>query len=161
MRWVVAGILILALAEGCIGRGPAPAAVQPALAAIETLGFRCGDGVRDNVPSGLFQWSCAGRMDAVRSTVLLDGNEEGVAGITFVVDGPSDPRVARSGFGRLLDAVPPLSNAPVLKDTIAGWTGNQQAWTVGGVHISAGCDASQCVVTVMPSRDPLRPLPLP
>jgi hypothetical protein len=161
MRWAVIGILVLALAAGCIGRGTTPAAVQPTLAAIETLGFRCGNGVRDNVPSGLFQWSCSGSMEAARSTVLVDGNDAGIEGITLFVDDPSHPGVARSGFGRLVDAVPPLSSAQVLKDTVAGWTGGQQAWTIGGVHIAAQCDATQCVVTVLPSRDPLRPLPVP
>jgi hypothetical protein len=161
MRWAVIGILVLALVAAYIGRGTTPAAVRPTLTAIEALGFRCGDGVKDNVPSGLFQWSCVGAMDAARSTVLVDGNDEGVAAITLFVDDPSDAGVARSAFGRLVDAVPPLSNARVLKDTIAGWTGGQQAWTVGGVRISALCDATLCMVTVMPAGDALRPLPLP
>jgi hypothetical protein len=161
MRSAVIGSLILVLAAGCFGRGTSPAAVQPTLAAIETLGFRCGDGARDNVPSGLFQWSCGGAMEASRSSVLVDGNADGVMGITLFVDDPRDPGVARSGFGRLVDAVPPLSSAPVLKATIAGWTGGQQAWTVGGVRIYAQCDVTQCVVIVMPAGDALRPLPLP
>ena len=161
MRWAVIGILVLAIAAGCIGRGVTPAAVRPTLGAIEALGFRCGDGLKDNVPSGLFQWSCSGAMDAARSTVLVDGNGEGVAGITLIVNDPSDPGVARRVFGRLVDAVPPLSNAPVLKDTVSGWTGDQQAWTVGGVRIFAQCDATPCIVIVMPAGDALRPLPLP
>lgn len=160
MRWAVAGILILGLAAACVGTGT-PNAVRPTLAAIETLGFRCGDGLRDNVPSGLFQWSCSGALEAARSTVLVDGNEEGVAGITLFVDQPGDAGVARSGFGRLVDAVPPLSHAPVLKETVAGWTGDQHSWTVAGVRMSAQCDATQCVVVVMPAGDALRPLPLP
>jgi hypothetical protein len=100
-------------------------------------------------------------MEAVKSTVLVDGNDEGVAGISLFLDESSDPAVARGAFGRLVDAVPPLSTAPVLKDSVAGWTRGRQDWSVGGVHISARCDATQCVVTVLPSRDPLRPLPLP
>jgi hypothetical protein len=99
--------------------------------------------------------------EAARSIVLVDGNGEGVAGITLFVNDPSDPGVARSAFGRLVDAVPPLSNTPVLKDAVGGWTGGQQAWTVGGVRISALCDATQCIVSVMPPGDALRPLPLP
>jgi hypothetical protein len=161
MRSAAVGVLVLAIAAGCVGRGTTPAAVQPTLTAIETLGPRCGDGVKDNEPSGLFQWSCGGAVNAVRSTVLVDGNEDGVAGITLMLDGTSDPGVARNGFGRLVDAVPPLSTAPVLKDTLAGWTGGQQAWTVGGVRISALCDTTQCIVTVMSAQNPLRPLPLP
>ena len=160
MRWAVVGVLILASAAACAGP-TTPAAVQPTLTAIETLGLRCGDGVKDNVPSGLFQWSCSGAMEAVKATVLVDGNAEGVAGFTLFFQDLSDPAIARDRFGKLVDAVPPLSTAPVLKDSVAGWAGGQQDWTVGGVHISAQCDATQCVVTVFPSRDPLRPLPLP
>jgi hypothetical protein len=161
MRYAVAGILVIALAAACSPRETAPGAVQATLAAIETLGLRCGDGLKDNVPSGLFQWSCSGAIEGVHSTLLVDGNQEGVAGLTLLVDDPSDPRVARSQFGRLVDAVPPLTNAPVLKDTLASWTGRQQAWTVGGVRISALCDATHCIVTVLSARDALRPLPLP
>ena len=159
MRWAVIGILVLA--AGCIGRMATPALVRPTLAAIEILGFRCGDGLKDNVPSGLFQWSCRGAMDAAPSTVLVDGNEDGVEAITLFVSDPSDPGIARRAFGRLVDGVPPLSNAPVLKDALAGWMGGQQASTVGGVRIVALCDATQCIVIVMPAGDALRPLPLP
>jgi hypothetical protein len=161
MRCALVGSLILALAAGCVGQLTTPAAVRPTLEAITSLGFRCGDGHRDNVPSGLLQWSCGGSIDSVRSTVLVDGNDGGVAGITLLVEAPSDPGVARRGFGRLVDAVPPLSTAPVLKATVAAWTGPQQMWTVGGVRLSADCDPSQCIISVLPSGDPLRPLPLP
>ncbi len=161
MRSAVVGILVLAFVTGCLGRSSTPPAVQPTLAAIEALDFHCGDGVKDNVPSGLFQWSCSGAMETARASVLVDGNEHGVAGITLVVDDPSDPGVARNGFDRLVDGVPPLRDAGVLKDTVAGWTGGQQAWTVGGVRISALCDSTQCIVIVMPAEDALRPLPLP
>jgi hypothetical protein len=91
----------------------------------------------------------------------VDGNDEGVAGITLFLDESNDAAVARGTFGRLVDAVPPLSTAPVLKDSVAGWTGGRQERTVGGVHISAECGTTQCVITVLPARDPLRPLPLP
>jgi hypothetical protein len=161
MRYGLAGVLALAITAGCFGRATTPPAVQPTLAAIETIGLRCGDGAKDNVPSGLFQWSCAGALEGARSNVLVDGNDEGVAGITLFVDDIGDAGVTRRGFGRLVDAVPPLNTAPVLKDTVARWTGAQEAWTVGGIRIAAECDATLCTVTVMPSRDPLRPLPLP
>src|SRR5437867_3980440 len=126
MRSALVG-LILALTTGCIGRGATPPAVEPTLAALATLGLDCGDGMKDNVPSGLFQWSCAGAIESTGSTVLVDGNADGVAGITLISDDPDDPAGARSRFGRLVDVVPPLSTAPVLKDTIAGWTGGQAA----------------------------------
>jgi hypothetical protein len=161
MRYALAGILVIALAAGCSPRETAPGAVQATLAAIETLGLRCGDGAKDNVPSGLFQWTCRGAIEGVRSALLVDGNQDGVAGMTLFVDDPGDPGVARTQFGRLVDSVPPLTNAPALKDTLASWTGAQQTWTVGGVRIFALCDGTHCVVTVMPTGDALRPLPLP
>jgi hypothetical protein len=161
MRYAVAGILVIALAAACSPRETAPGAVQATLAAIERLGLRCGAGVKDNVPSGLFQWSCSGAIEGVRSALLVDDNQEGVAGMTLLVNDPRDPGVARTQFGRLVDAVPPLTNAPVLKDTLASWTGAQQTWTVGGVRIFALCDGTQCTVTVMPTRDAIHPLPLP
>jgi hypothetical protein len=160
VRNAVAGFLILALAAGCSPRETTPDAVLTTLAAIEALGLRCGAGLRDNVPSGLFQWSCDGSIEGVHSVLLVDGSHEGVAGISLFVDDPTDPEVARSQFGRLVDSVPPLTTAPVLKDVLAGWTGRQQARTVLGVRISAQCDATQCIVTVMPDRNARGPLPL-
>jgi hypothetical protein len=159
MRPALAAAVILALASGCAGQ--AAPAVQPTLSAIETLGLQCGDAIRDNVPSGLLQWSCAGTLEATRASVLVDGNDEGVEGITLTLDDPHHSGVAVHAFGRLVDAVPPLNTAPTLKDTVAGWTGGQRAWTVGGVRIWAECGAAQCIVGVMPSGDALRPLPLP
>lgn len=161
MRSAIGASLILAFVAGCVGPGNDPPAVQPTLAALETLGLDCGNATKDNVPSGLFQWSCAGAIESRQSSVLVDGNADGVAGITLVVDVPGDPAGARSRFGRLVDVVPPLSAAPVLKDSVAGWTGQQQTWTVGGVRIYADCLTAHCMFIVMPAVDALRPLPLP
>jgi hypothetical protein len=102
-----------------------------------------------------------GARQGVGSALMVDGNQEGVAGMTLVIDDPGDPEVARTQFGRLVDAVPPLTRAPGLKDTLASWTGAQQTWTVVGVRIFALCDGTHCVVTVMPTRDAVHPLPLP
>jgi hypothetical protein len=161
MRYAVAGILVVALAAGCSLRETAPGAVQPTLAAIEALGLRCGDGVKDNVPSGLFQWSCSGAIEGVGSALLVDGYQEGVAGLTLFVDDPSDPGVARTQFGRFVEAIPSLTRAAVLKDTLASWKGGPQTWTVGAFRLTASCDVTHCTVTVMPARDALRPMPLP
>jgi len=161
VRSALVAILVLALATGCSDPESTLSGVQPTLAALDALGFRCGDGAKDNVPSGLLQWSCSGEMEGAPLTVLVDGNEQGTTGITLVVDDPANPGVAGRAFGRLVDAVPPLSTAPVLKDSVAAWTGRQQARIIGGVRVSAECDATHCIITVLPARDPLRPLPLP
>ena len=157
-RWLLPTLLGLAVATaGC----SAPVAVRPTLDAVRALGFTCGDGERDNVPSGLFQWHCHGAIDGAASTILVGGNEEGVSNITLVSEDSTDPAIARAGFGRLVASVPPLSTAPVLVDALAGWTGAQQRTSVGGVAITGVCDATQCLVTVDPIGDVLRPLPLP
>jgi hypothetical protein len=145
---------------GCALQSAAPAVVGQSLTAIEALGLRCGDGIKDNVPSGLFQWSCRGMMAGAPTTVLVDGNDKGVTAIALVTDGSTDATLAAAQFGRLVDAVPPMRTAPILKDTVAGWTGAQQVRTIGGVRISASCE-TQCHISVMPAGDALRPLPLP
>ena len=161
MRHPLSALTLLALVAGCGGSSTAPAVVRPTLAGIEALGLRCGAGVKDDVPSGLFQWRCTGSLGGAGATVLVDGNDEGVAGVTLVADGSTDPEVARASFGRLVDAVPPLSTAPILVDQLDGWTGDQRSTVIGGVRVSALCDATQCLIWVMPAADPLRPLPLP
>ena len=160
MRWAGVGMLAVTVA-GCAIGSATPDAVRPTVAAIETIGYRCGDGVKDNVPSGLFQWSCTGTVDGVPSTILVDGNAEGVAGVTLFVEDPRDPGATARQFAHLVEGVPPLNTAPVLKDTVADWAGAQQAWTVGGIRISAQCDATQCLFVVAPAGDAIHPLPLP
>ena len=102
MRHLALAILAASVTlSACIGARSAPATVQPTLAAVATLGFRCGEGIPDNVPSGLIEWRCQGELDDAASSMLVDGNDEGVAGITLVMDESTDPRVARRGFGLL------------------------------------------------------------
>ena len=161
MRHPVAALVVLVLAAGCGGTSGAPSSVKPTLEAIEAVGLKCGTGMKDNVPSGLVQWRCTGSIEGAVGTALVDGNDAGVAGVTLATDGSTDPDVARVAFVRLVTAVPPLSSAPVLADQLAGWTGDQRSTVVGGVRVSAECDATQCIVEVVSATDPLRPLPLP
>jgi hypothetical protein len=161
MRSRLASLVLVVLAVGCSGVMGAPARVRPTLVAIGTLGFACGAGIRDNVPSGLSQWSCKGTLDGAEATILVDGKEEGVTEITLDVLAPNDPSTARKEFRRLVTEVPPLSSAPDLVDTLADWDGGQRRVTVGGVAVYAECDSTQCVVGAFTDDDPLRPLPLP
>jgi len=153
--------LVLVVLTGCAGVSSAPGTVQPTLAGIDALGFRCGEGQPDNVPSGLFQWICPGSVEGRDATVLVEGNADGVAGITLVINQSIDADVARRGFHRLVESVPPLNRAPVLIDTLAGWSGRQQSIVLGGVRVSAECHDTQCIVMVVNAQDVLRPLPLP
>jgi hypothetical protein len=152
--------LVVWLVGACAGAA-VPGRVAPTLAEIETLGFDCGDGIKDNVPSGLYQWSCIGTMDDEHTEILVDGNDEGVNQIDVVVLENGDPGVAGRLFDRLVETVPPFDTAPVLKDTITDWDGTEWSRAIGGVRISAFCAATQCSILVMPADGPLRPLPLP
>jgi hypothetical protein len=149
---------LMAIPTGCAS---APAAVRPTIDGLARLGFSCGDGMKDNVPSGLFQWSCHSAASGMASTVLVDGNQEGVVGMTLVIDASTDPIVAQSAFARLAGAVPPLDAAPALADSLAGWTGAQQSHVVGRVRVYADCTSTMCIVIVMPGGDALHPLELP
>jgi hypothetical protein len=160
-RGLFALAALLTLAAILAGCASAPPAVRPTLDGLGRLGFSCGDGMKDNVPSGLFQWSCNGAVDGMASTVLVDGNQEGVVGMTLVIDASADPIVAQSAFAHVVGGVPPLDAAPALAASLAGWTGAQQSHVVGGVRVSAECSPTQCSVIVMPDGDALHPLELP
>jgi hypothetical protein len=99
--------------------------------------------------------------EGVPSTVLVEGNVEGVASITLVTDQSTDPNVARAAFARLVGNVPPLRTAPVLADVLVSWSGAQTSEIVGGVRLFAECADTMCIVQVNDAVDPLRPLPLP
>jgi hypothetical protein len=157
-------VLVVSLAAACgaaISGTPVPALVAPTLAAVESLGFDCGDGIEDNVPSGLWQWKCAMILDVGHTSILVEGNDEGVASVTVVLDDSTDPAAARDVFNRVVDAVPPLNTAPILKDAIADWGGSQRLRDVGDVRVGSVCDEFQCLVWVVGAHDALRPIPLP
>lgn len=158
-----AGTLVLALVlAGCSATAQAPALVRPTLVAVEGMGFRCDDGIPDNVPSGLVQWTCPGTVEGTRASVLVEGNADGVASVMLVVDGRPDPAIARRGWAQLAGAVPPLSAAPAVGGAIVDWVGVEPATReIDGVRIRAECDEFQCIVNVVPDGDVLRPLPLP
>jgi hypothetical protein len=159
LRHLIWAVLIAILAA-CDAAMSAPPAIQPTLSALRTLGFVCDAGIKDNVPSGLYQWHCRGTEDGVDTTVLVDGKAAGVAEIDD--DHASiDPAVAVRGFGRLVASVPPLRGATRLVATLDHWTGEQQSQTVDGVRVTALCDVTQCIVFVVTASSPLDRLPLP
>ena len=146
---------MLALA-GC---NSAPSAVQPTLGSIHDIGLTCGDGVRDNVPSGLYQWRCEGPIDSLNAVILVDCNDQGVAGVTLVTRDPVAADATRARFERLVETVPPLDRQQGLAEALTGWSGTQQRVIVGGVAMLTVCDATQCMITVTSAEDPLSPLP--
>lgn len=158
--WLAATVLAI-LAAACQGTSPTPPAVTPTLAAIHAIDFTCGGGIKDNVPSGLSQWACEGTVQRQPTTILVDGNDEGVAGLTLNVHASMDPSIALAGFRQVAGTVPPLTTSPKLAHTLDGSAGDQVREVVGGVAVIAECDATQCIVMVVGATDRLGPLPLP
>lgn len=162
MQLLAPTVFFLALVVGCGGVPLAPPAVRDTLSGIHALGLTCDAGEEDNVPSGLTQWPCRGAIDGVDSSVLVDGNDEGVNGISLVTGGPPDPDAARVTFSRLVTSVPPLDSAPALPTALDDWDGDRRVTIIGGVRVSAECGATLCSVAVSPPTDHLlEPLPLP
>jgi hypothetical protein len=161
MRSRLASLVLVVLAVGCGGATGAPARVRPTLDAIGGLAFACGVGIRDNVPSGLSQWTCEGTIDGAGATILVDGKEEGVTGITLDILSSHDTSAAHGGFRRIVVAVPPLSSVPALLHALDDWDGQQRRIIVGAIALSAVCDVTQCIVGLANADDPLRPIPVP
>ena len=153
------GFATVALIVVLAGCNRAPSAIEPTLLAIHDIGPTCGDGVRDNVPSGLYQWRCEGPIDNLNAVILVDGNDQGVASVTLVTREPVDPDATRTRFGRLVESVPPLDRHPGLTGALIGWSGGEQRIVVGDVSLFTVCDANQCIVRVTSAAGPLSPLP--
>lgn len=151
--------LLAGLLAGCIA-STAPAAVRATLEQVEALGYDCGAGVADNVPSGLTQWRCPGTVAGHTAVVDVDGNDNGVAGITLAINS-TDPAISRTEFRRLTTAVSPLTDQPDLANALDSWTGAQDPKVVGGAEVNGECDATQCLVFITSVDDPTKPLRLP
>lgn len=151
--------LLIALAVLGVG-GCTPTAIEPTLADVRALGFACGDGVRDNVPSGLSQWHCSGRIATKEAAIAVNGSEAGVTEIDLVINSP-DPELMRSAFMRVATDVTPLKVGPALRDALAGWSGQQRTTVVGSARVASECDTTQCIVEVTSMDGSLRPLRLP
>lgn len=152
-RWL-APLLVLAVV-GCTPRG-----IQGTLGDLNTLGFTCGDGIADNVPSGLTQWSCRSDGGGPSTAVDIDGNGQGVTELTVVVES-TDLAVAKQSYRRIAGAVAPLTQAPALLDVLSTWAGPQELFTVGSAKVAAECDATQCIIDIDSVDGPLQPLRLP
>jgi hypothetical protein len=167
-----AGWLLVSIASavlmlcGCRGVSRAPGAVRPTLEAVERLGLSCGDGERDNVPSGLFQWHCGPVSDPGSRAILIGGNDAGVSDID-VVSPRNDLIAARQWFVLVVGVVPPLSGVEglgaALDAPLATWTGQQQFVEFGGVRVAVDCippsqfGEGDCTATFV-GPDPLKPI---
>lgn len=151
--------LLAGLLVGCSAL-TAPVAVRATLEQIEALGYDCGAGVADNVPSGLFEWKCSGSVAGNRASVDVEGNEDGVAGLTLDVNS-IDPAISRSEFRRLVTAVSLLIAHPGLSGALDTWTGAQDPRSVDGARVNALCDATQCIVFIGFVDAPIQPSQVP
>jgi hypothetical protein len=161
MRSIAAALLVAGLLGGCDSAN-APAAIRPTVDQIEAMGYECGSGVPDNVPSGLVAWNCSGSVAGNRAGVMVEGNDDGVAGITLVIHS-NDPGVIRTEFRRLAAAVPPMSLQPDVDEALDAWTGSPSPMILGGTRVNALCDVTQCIVYIGYREAPAQPLvsPLP
>jgi hypothetical protein len=148
-------LLVAILVAACV-----PAAVQPTLQDVGSLGYTCGDGTPDGEPSGLYQWHCTGTVAGKLAVIDVDGNDQGVAEIMLSIDSP-DPSGIRAEFHRVASGVIPLKIAPLLGEALAAWSGEQEATSLGNARVSSQCDPTQCEVDVTAIDGPLTPLRLP
>jgi hypothetical protein len=153
MRFLVVAAMVLV--AGC-----APSALQPALTGVRSLGYACGDGVKDNVPSGLYQWHCSGMVEGNLAVINVDGNANGVAGFTLSINSV-DLALMRAEFLSLVTSVSPLTAEPDLAAALDTWTGTQDPKVFGAARVNGECDATQCVVYITSVDGPLQPLRLP
>jgi hypothetical protein len=153
MRFLVVAALVL-------GAGCTPAAVQPTLTEVRSLGYACGDGVRDNEPSGLYQWHCTGMVEGNLAVIDVDGNANGVAGFMLSINA-ADPGIIRSEFRRVVTSVSPLMAEPDLASALDTWTGTQDPRLVGAARVDGECDATQCNIDISSIDGPIQPLRLP
>ena len=165
--------LVVIVVAGC---ARAPAGIEPTLAAVEALGAHCGDGVPDGAPSGLVEWTCKATADgdAARQyvlSVMVDGNDQGVARVVLVMDTNQmirdgdrgrGPDHLRTALGLLVDRLPLLSVAPALRSAMDAWDGADKAIEVGHARIGASCpDDSGCSLEIDPIGDATEPMQLP
>ena len=159
MRSIGAALALAGLLGGC-SSVDAPAAIRPTLDQVIATGYACGSGVPDNVPSGLLAWNCSGTVAGSQAGIIVEGNDDGVAGFTLVIHS-TDPAVTRTEFRRLAAAVPLMSTQPGVSQALDTWTGQPNAVNVGETRVNALCDVTQCIVYIRYTVGPAQPVVLP
>jgi hypothetical protein len=118
-------LAVIAATFPACARGQAEIAADHARATLEewkAIGLACTGPTKDNVPSGLFQWSCRGQRHGVELSGVLDGDDRGVVSLQFVVDASTTPDAALDAFAGLVDATSQLDgHAAEIIAFIAGW----------------------------------------
>ena len=159
MRSIAVALVLLGSLGGC-HTSNAPAAVRATIDQIEALGYDCGAGIPDNVPSGLKSWSCSGTVAGNRAGVMVEGNDARLAGITIDINS-TDPAVTRAEFRRLAGTVPPMNTQPELMEALSAWTGEQNPMILGKTRVNGLCDATQCIIYIGYLDPPAQPLDSP
>jgi len=146
--------------------GKGPGAGQPTIDAAKSLGLQCDSGEKDNVPSGLYQWHCRGTEAHPALTMLVSGNDEGVAEIDVITPTGDTDRL-RIAIGAVARTVPPMSSldglATELDRQLVDWDGAQTIVGSRGLRVSLLCDEpsqfgeGQCMAFVV-GPDPIKPM---
>jgi hypothetical protein len=98
----LAAALLALAAASCGTRIETPKPVEPTLTALTAGGLACADPRRDNVPSGLLQWSCEGELNSAKVVVLVDGDANGVFEFTATILSQGDRHAQSETFVSLL-----------------------------------------------------------
>ena len=156
-RRSILSLLVAIILNAC---APSFSAVNPTIFKLRDLGYSCGDGIKDNVPSGLYQWHCDRSPDRSDLTELVDGNDRGVAEIDLAFPS-NDPDAAKKTYESVIADVPPLVSAKGLHGVLDSWFGEQTSEDVQGIRVAAECQDSWCTIWITSTTSPLDPIPVP
>ena len=149
MRWLIAVLAGVAIVAGCGVR--IPDRVAPTLDALRQAGLRCGEPQKDNVPSGLLEWSCDGLDHGAAVRVLVDGDEKGVFDLTALVPASAGTATAREVFVDVVDIVPAFAEIrPASGSWLRQWTGAADHLAVGRGFLSVDQSPTSILLSAFP-----------
>lgn len=132
--------------------GPStPDLVRPTLEGWRSIGLSCTGPTKDNVPSGLVQWSCRGTLGDVELSGVFDGDDQGLFSLQVVVPAATPPDAASAAFARLVDATPPLDGHESEIDAfVAGWPPIAETGSFGTARVRVDVDAIWRSLNIFP-----------
>lgn len=151
-RAVTIALIATTLSACTLGLGPAiPDRVRPTLDGWQAIGLTCTGPTKDNVPSGLVQWSCLGALDGVELSGVFEGDDLGVFDLQAVVPAATPPDAARDSFARLIDATPPLDGLESeIVAFIDGWPGINTIGSFGPARVRVDVDDTWRALSISP-----------
>jgi hypothetical protein len=160
------GLMVVWSVVGCAAEPATPVAVAATIEGWKTRGVSCSEPTKDDVSSGLLQWSCRGTMGRAPFDALIDGDDAGVFQIVIQVRSDSMAAVtAADYFADLMRWTPPVrEHETELQMWIRGWDGTPAATTLGTISARLDRDETWMTLVVVPGprhsvTDPVDPSP--